>query len=190
MKRDERLAQLTEAIVTHPEETITVADIIKEAPDIPMRFIQAEMRGFVDRGILEAGVRLKYQAPKTYRIKVRQIVPSPAAAKARREVVSAKAQMDLSSAETGRSIILAYQDLQAENNALRLKIEDMHSSINKEKSAAKVGVAERDKTIADLKEKLTLVRAKVKELEYKEDNDLRFPLGNTPRLKALNGRKM
>jgi len=204
MEKKTQIGQIEEAIITHPGRTIMVDDVVKNTTGIPTVNIQNAMSKLVKKGLLGTGLRSVHKGPKTYAILSRDPLPrkKPGAKAAPKdpgltreerkeikEIVEAK-RGDLSSAETGRSIILAYQDLQAENNALRLKIEDMHSSINKEKSAAKVGIAERDKTIADLKEKLTLVRAKVKELEYKEDNDLRFPLGNTPRLKALNGRKM
>ena len=207
MEKKTQIGQIEEAIITHPGRTIMVDDVVKNTTGIPTVNIQNAMSKLVKKGLLGAGLRSVHHGPKTYAILSRDPLPRKKSGRKpvtidtiKRDHEESKRvfektkpmekRTDLSSAETGRSIILAYQDLQAENNALRLKIEDVHSSINKEKSAAKVGVAERDKTIADLKEKLTLVRAKVKELEYKEDNDLRFPLGNTPRLKALNGRKM
>jgi len=203
MEKKTQIGQIEEAIITHPGRTIMVDDVVKNTTGIPTVNIQNAMSKLVKKGLLGAGLRSVHKGPKTYAILSRDPLPrkkpgakaapkDPGMTKEERkeikEIVEAR-RGDLSSAETGRSIILAYQDLQKEVHDKNLEIESLRSEVNKANTALRVGIKERDKTIEDLKGQLVLVRAKVKELEHAGD-DLRFPLGNTPRLKALNGRKM
>jgi len=211
------ISKVIEAVVTHTADTITVGEIVKEVPELPEKYVQNQMSILVKKGFLEKSTRRGQKGtlgatPRTYRIKTRQTVPSPAAAKAKRDLERDKkaheimdadernraikrtidkpeTRTDLSSAETGRSVILAYNDLQREFFEVNAKNEDLQSAVNKERTARRVAVKDRDKTIEDLKKQLVLVRGKCKELEHNGDS-LKFPLGNTPRMTALNGRKM
>lgn len=160
-------SQILEAIFTHPEETFIVTDILKQLPE---NVNIHSVRGYISKDLKNEGY-IKKTDKKIGRNIVYKIL------KRDMEPVEDKKESPKSDEVTldqiGKAIVYRIKQLEEKIRDLGQGYSDLQSELNKEKSAAKLAIRERDKTnteLLDENKKLRETIRKIKEIRSETFN--------------------
>lgn len=169
--------QILEAIVTHPKETFTIDEIMKELPD---GLNIHTLRVTVSRDIKNAGFieRVKKEGTlAVYKILKREIVD---ANPPKTVVVRKKPELNLE--QIGEAMVRHIKNLEEKIKELGQAYSDIQTELSKEKEANKLMARDRFKKIEDLRKENESLRKTIQKLKEISESK-----GGTFKLEELIG---
>jgi hypothetical protein len=195
------ISQIVEVVITHPEDTLTAYDVIKELPNLKKPTVWASMSnlvrsGYLDRTIDKPNTRGGPKVTQIYKILKRD--PHKPGKPGRKggyrkngwdePPEKAKPEEDLLSySQVGKRIVIYIQEIEKALNESRADLNELSSTYHKEVSSSKVVRERHIKKIKELEEMVKNLHEKIRQ-DAKERGV--FSFGDSARVKTNQHKTM